>query len=347
MMRRRLVAVGVVLAALVVARVTPLDAGPPAGIDPALLAAARAEGSVTLYGSMTAPQMQALAQRFTQQFGIRVDMLRLESNVLPSRMAIEARAGATHADVVDEPGFQIDLLKRQHLLAHDPAPQNADATAGTYDPDGYWSSLFINTDTLAYNPQLLKSAGLAAPATWYDLTKPEWRGKFALFSGSYEWYAAMVKAFGKDKADGYMRAFAANGVHMVNSHQLAETMLESGEYTAALNTYGYSMANDQARGLATVEVNPNPTVIELHAIAIVAGAPHPIAARLFERWALGRETQAWIAASLGRVSARRDVANNPVIWNPRIHYVISDPAESVNYASYARDFNAIFGVAGG
>ena len=29
---------------------------------------------------------------------------------------------------------------------------------------------------------------------------------------------------------------------MVNSHQLAETMLESGEYTAAINTYGYSTA---------------------------------------------------------------------------------------------------------
>ena len=345
-MRLRPLACAVALALLAAGPAVRLAAAPSDGIDPQTLAAARKEGSVTLYGSMTAPQMQALADRFQRKYGIRVDTLRLESNVIPSRMAIEARAGATHADVVDEPGFQIDLLKRQNLLARFAAPQNADMTAGTFDRDGYWSSLFINTDTLAYNPALLKTAGLHAPATWYDLTKPEWRGKFALFSGSYEWYAAMVKAFGKDKADGYMRAFAANGVHMVNSHQLAETMLESGEYTAAINTYGYSMANDQAKGLAVVEVNPDPTVIELHGIGVAANAPHPNAARVFEAWTLGHDTQAWIATTLGRVSARRDVKNNPAIWGPHIRFVISDPAESAHYADYARDFNAIFGVAG-
>ncbi len=345
MMRRRFVRALVMLLALAVAPATRLSAA-PAGIDPQLLALARKEGTVTLYGSMTAPQMQSLAQRFQAQVGIHVETLRLESNVLPSRMAIESRAGSYHADVVDEPGFQIDLLKRQNLLTKFPAPENAQMTAGTFDHDGFYSSLFINTDTLAYNPQLLQKAGLKAPQTWYDFTKPEWRGKFALFSGSYEWYAAMVKAFGKDKADGYMRAFAANGVHMVNSHQLAETMLESGEYTGAINTYGYSMAQDQARGLAVVEVNPNPTVIELHGIGIAANAPHPNAARVFEEWTLSHDTQSWIAATLGRVSARRDVKNNPTIWGPHIHFVISDPAESAHYTDYARDFNAIFGVAG-
>ncbi len=345
-MRVRSLALAGAVAALALLPAGRLAAAPPAGVDPQLVAAARKEGTLTLYGSMTAPQMQALTARFEQQYGIHVDTLRLESNVIPSRMAIEARAGATHVDVVDEPGFQIDLLKRQNLLAQFAPPQNAEMTAGTFDRDGYYTSLFINTDTLAYNPQLLKAAGLKPPTSWYDFTKPEWRGKFALFSGSYEWYAAMVKAFGKDKADGYMRAFAANGVHMVNSHQLAETMLESGEYTAAINTYGYSMSADQAKGLAVVEVNPDPTVIELHGIGIAANAPHPNAARLFEEWTLGRDTQAWIAQTLGRISARRDVKNNPAIWGPRIRFVISDPSESVHYGDDARDFNAIFGVAG-
>ena len=57
-------------------------------------------------------------------------------------------------------------------------------TAGTFDRDGYWSSAFINTDTLAYNPTLLKAARLRPPESWVDFTKPEWSGKFALFSGS-------------------------------------------------------------------------------------------------------------------------------------------------------------------
>ena len=337
-----------VLAAALAAPGGAFAAAPAArdGIDAGLVAAAKSEGTVTLYGSMTAPQMQSLAQRFTQTYGIRVETLRLESNALPSRMMIEARGGAPKADVVDEPGFQIDLLKRENLLERFELPEDAAMTAGTFDRDGFWSSLFLNTETIAYNPKLLAAAGLKAPSSWYDLTKPEWRGRFALFSGSYEWFAAMQRAFGKQQGEALARALAANEPKMINSHQLAENMLEAGEYVAALNTYGYNMARDQSAGLAAVNVNPNPTVIEVHGIGIVAHAPHPNAARLFERWALGRDTQRWVASTLGRISARKDVKNNPAIWNPRIHYLISDPAESVNYAEYAKSFNAIFGVAG-
>ncbi|HYZ15762.1 MAG TPA: extracellular solute-binding protein [Candidatus Acidoferrum sp.] len=311
-----------------------------------LVAQARKEGTVVLYGSMTAPHMEAIAKRFQAKYGITVQTLRMESNALPGRMMTEQRAGTYNADVVDEPGFQIDQLKRHDLLTQFRAPENREMTAGTFDPDGYWSSVFLNTETIAYNPQRLKAAGLKPPTSWQDLTRPEWRGKFVLFNGSYEWYNAMCRALGKDKGDALMRAYTANGVQMINSHQLAENMVEAGEYTAALNTYGYDIARDAANKVSVALVNPDPTIVEIHAIAIVNKAPHPTAARLFERWLLSRETQSWIAASLGRISPRKDVKNNPAIWNPHIRFLISNPADSVNYAEDARSFNQIFGVAG-
>jgi iron(III) transport system substrate-binding protein len=322
---------------------TSAGASTPA-IDAQTIALAQKDGSLTFYGSMYAPQLQEVANRFQQQYGIHVDVLRMESNALPARVAIEAKSGTPHADVLQDPGFQIDVLKREGLLAKFPLPEDADMTKGTYDPDGYWSAFCVNTETISYNPKLLAAAGLKPPQSWFDFVKPEWNGKFALFSGSYEWFAAMEKSFGKDRADQYLRAMAANGVHMVSSHQVAETMLESGEYTAGVNTYGYSMSHDQAQGLAVVEVNPDPTVIELLGVAITANAPHPNAAKLFMRWLVTRDTQQWITDHLGRISARRDVTNNPAIWGPKIHFVISDPADSVHYQEYVHDFNAIFGV---
>ena len=325
---------------------TPLSTSAAPAPDVALIAAAKREGTLTLYGSMTAPQMQSLAQRFEMEYGIHVETLRLESNVIPSRMIIEARAGSPKADVVDEPGFQIDLLKRQQLLEKTARPENAEMTAGTFDRDGFWSSLFLNTETIAYNPKLLAAAHVAPPKTWTDFTKPEWRGKFALFSGSYEWYAAMQKAFGKAQGEALARALAANDAKLVNSHQQAENMLVAGEYMGALNTYGYNMAREQSAGSSAVNVNPTPTVIEVHGIGVAAKAPHPNAARLFLRWALSRNTQTWVATTLGRVSPRKDVKNNPAIWNSHIRYIVSDPAESANYADYAKSFNAIFGVGG-
>jgi iron(III) transport system substrate-binding protein len=297
---------------------------------------------------MTAPQMQALAQRFQAAYGIPVQTLRMESNALPARMLTEARAGSYKADVVDEPGFQIDQLKRQNLLEKYRPPEVDQLTAGTFDPAAFWASMFLNTETIAYNPKGLAQNHLQPPKTWQDLTRPEWRGKFALFNGSYEWYAAMLKAFGRDQGTALMRAYESNDPKMINTHQLAENMVEAGEYVAALNTYGYDIARDQAKGASVVLVNPNPTVVETHAIAVVAHAPHPNAARLFERWLLSRDTQQWVAASngLGRISPRKDVKSNPAIWNAHVHYLISDPAESVHYADDQREFNTIFHVAG-
>lgn len=324
---------------------TPANAA-PATIDAKLIAAAKAEGTLTLYGSMTTPQLNKLAKRFTAAYGIKVETLRMESNALPSRMMIEAHAGSPRADVVDEPGFQIDLLKRQGMLERFAAPENAEMTSGTFDRDGYWSSLFLNTETIGYNPKSLEAAGLKAPTSWQDFTKPEWRGKFAVFNGSYEWYAAMQAAFGKTQGEALVRAIAANAPKMVNSHQLAENMLEAGEYVAAINTYGYNMARDQRAGLNAANVNPDPTIVEIHGIGVVAHGPHPNAAQLFLRWSLGEDTQQWIASSLGRISARKDVKNDPAIFGSNIKFVISDPAESVHYTDYQKAFNTIFNGAG-
>lgn len=336
------------LALLAAAALALLGAAPAApNGDAALLAAAKKEGTVVLYGSMSTQQMRALVERFQQKYGIPVQTLRMESHVLPARLLTEARARTYKADVVDEPGFQIDQLKRQNLLEAFRPPENREMTAGTVDRDGLWSSMFLNTETLAYNPDALKKAKLPPPKTWQDFTHAEWRGQFALFNGSYEWYAAMLKAFGREQGQAMMRAYAANQPRMINSHQLAEDELGNGEFTAALNTYGYDIARDQAKGRPVVLVNPNPTVVEVHAIAVVAHAPHPNAARLFERWVLSRETQQWIAsaAGLGRVSPRKDVKSNPAIWNPHVRYLISDPAESIHYADDVREFNEIFHIA--
>lgn len=334
------------LAVLVACAVALLGAAPNGDAD--LLAKAKKEGTVVLYGSMATQQMRAMVERFQRKYGIPVQTLRMESHALPGRLLTEARAQSYKADVVDEPGFQIDQLKRQKLLDTFRPPEAADMTAGTVDRDGYWVSMFLNTETLAYNVNSVKSGKLPTPKTWQDFTRPEWRGQFALFNGSYEWFAAMLKAFGREQGMAMMRAYAANQPRMQNSHQLAEDMLGNGEFAAALNTYGYDIARDQARGRPVALVNPNPTVIEVHAIAIVNHAPHPNAARLFERWLLSRETQQWVASSagLGRISPRKDVKSNPAIWNPRVRYLISDPADSVNYAQYAREFNDIFHVAG-
>ncbi len=305
---------------------------------------ARAEQFVVLYSAMSSQDTDRLARRFMARYPIALRVLRVESSQLPAKIAIAARAGTPEADVEISPGFQTDQLKRNGLLDTYAVPETHDFTAGAFDTEGFWSAAYLNTDTIVYNTDRLRAAGLRPPTSWSDLARPEWRGKVALFNGSYEWYATMRKTLGQAYADRLMQALAANQPAMVATHQLALNMTAAGEYAAAMNVYGYDVERLRRQGQPVALVNAAPTVGEINAVAIVKSAPHPNGARLFERWLLSRETQTFVATSLGRVSGRKDVKSNPTIWNSKMRIVITNPAESTDYSDDVKIFDQTFGI---
>jgi iron(III) transport system substrate-binding protein len=256
----------------------------------------------------------------------------------------EERSKPGSIDVVGDGGFQIDLLKRQGILAQYRPPENSALLAGAFDPDGYWSSVLVNTETIAFNPVKLKAGGLKSPVSWQDLALPQWRGQLGLFVGSYEWYAAMKRAFGAKGANDLMRAYAANKPQMLGSKAVGMRMIEAGDILAAPNMYGYEALNAKRRGANVDFVNPAPTIVELYPVAVTSHAPHPNAARLMVRWWLSRETQQWQKDELGRLSSRKDVQNDPELWNAKVRYVVSNPVDSSNYNDDVKAFNAIFAI---
>jgi hypothetical protein len=47
---------------------------------------------------------------------------------------------------------------------------------------------------------------------------------------------------------------------------------------------------------------------------------------------------------IGRVSGRKDVQSDEMIWNPKLHIIVGNPSDSVNYTENARAFNQTFGI---
>jgi iron(III) transport system substrate-binding protein len=311
-----------------------------------LTAAAPPEGSLVLYSTISLEDTTKIVRRFEDRYGIRVRILRLESNQLPARLTIEQRAGRRDVDLAMAPTLQMYALKNGGILERMPVPEERDFIPAAVDPDGFFGGVLINTDTIVYNPERLAAAHLAVPRSWADLTRPQWRGQFALFAHSYEWYLAMKRSLGAEAATALMRGLAANAPHLVASHQLVINQTESGEYLAGANAFGYDALREQRAGRPIAFVNAPPTVAEVNAVGIVRGAPHRNAALLFERWALSRETQQFVVSVLGRSSGRKDVKGDPALWNGRMEIVISDPSNAGDYAEAAREFDRIFGVAG-
>jgi iron(III) transport system substrate-binding protein len=335
------------LGALIALAVTLLGAPARSATDPVgdagLIAKARAEGSVLVYSSVSVGDSNGLAQRFQAQYGITVHVLRLESNQIPARMLVEQRAGTTGADLALAPTLQMYALKSLGILTAERVPEERDYMSAALDKGGAFGGVLINTDAIVFNPDKLKAAHLSVPHSWADLTRPEWRGQFAIFNHSYEWYLAMKKTLGGARAQALMRGLAANQPRLVASHQLAVNGTADGEFVAAANAFAYDAARQKRDGRPIEFVNAPPTVAEVNAVGVVGGAPHPNAALLFKRWAMSRDTQQFIVSTLGRCSGRTDVKPaDPAVWNDQMQIVISDPSNPSDYQQASHEFDEIF-----
>jgi len=312
--------------------------------DRELIARAQAEKFVSLYIAMSAGDLAKLARAFAEISGIEPRTLGLGGRAMAPRLQLEQRAGSFEADISMTTGYDTDLMKRNGNLAPFHPPETRDFLPGYFDRDGFWAAGFTLTDVLMFNTAKLAANGLRAPTAWADFARPEWRGKFAIFAGSVSWYAALRRVLGAASAEQLVRSIGANAPIVTATRQLAADGVASGEFLAALAVFGYEADRLKQSGQPVDYVNAPPTVAEMTTLALVKNAPHPHAAQLFIRWLLSHPGQEWMVANIGRISARKDVASNPRIWNPRLRITRSDPADTATYNDDLHAFNGMIGI---
>src|SRR5262245_10335757 len=165
----------------------------PSWLDPALLPAAKAEGSLVVYSSTNEQEGLPLFKLFTDATGIKVDYVRASDAVLMSRMAIEFRADQRSYDIVQT--ATINKMPVQMLAAYVP-PEAANISAEARDPNQRWHGLFANYNTPAYNTTKVKPSEL--PRSYEEFAqRKEWAGKVAIDGTDNEWLKAMLQHYGE------------------------------------------------------------------------------------------------------------------------------------------------------
>ncbi|HET6780836.1 MAG TPA: hypothetical protein VFH67_01940, partial [bacterium] len=82
-----------------------------------LVAAAKREGRVTVYGSLEADVFEVIKKIFEGQYGIRVDYFRAASNLVTDRVLTESRAGRPQFDAVLTNRSPMLILKKEGVFA--------------------------------------------------------------------------------------------------------------------------------------------------------------------------------------------------------------------------------------
>ena len=273
-----------------------------ATIDPALIEAAKKEGTVVWYSGMIINQIvRPMVDAFEKKYpGIKVQYSRASGNDNALKIINEARARRPIADVIDGFTAMNALLDAKLIEVFRPV-ESQRYPADRKDPAGMWASPNVYYYTAAYNTKDVKAS--EAPQTFDDLLDPKWKGKMAWTydltgGGPPGFIYNILHTKGQERGMTYLRELAKQQVVVIPAAQ--RVVLDkaiSGEYPIALMTLSYHSTISAAQGAPIQWLKMPPMVMSPNTISLIRNAPHPNAAKLLIEFTLSQEGQEIMAAN--------------------------------------------------
>jgi iron(III) transport system substrate-binding protein len=309
--------------------------------DEAAIQAAKKEGSVTVYTSMTVDQAQKLNDAFKGKYPfLQTNMFRAVGERLLTKIMTEAQAGKFDFDVVQSAETQAYFLKKRNLLARHLSPDLQFIQKPFFDPDGYWTAVYIMPNVIGYNTRMIKRSEV--PRTDEELLNPKWKGRMGMDHTKPEWFAWKIKRMGEEKGLAYMKKLGAQEFRLYAGLTILTNLLAAGEFPLVLNTYLHNVEDAKRKGAPVDWVAQDPVFTKFQPIGVGSKAPHPNAAKLFVDFMLSEEGQK-IIASFGRVPTRRGVPTTaPGV--DKLNYVIDEISAGDDFNKKYEMFRNIFGA---
>ncbi|NLO84910.1 MAG: ABC transporter substrate-binding protein [Clostridiales bacterium] len=264
-------------------------------IDADLIAAAQAEGELTVYGSCEEAYMNAACDHFQELYGIKVNRQRLSTGEVAAK--IEEENGNPSADVwfggTTDP--YNESIAKGLLQAYE--AKNASHLMGDMyrDAEGYWYGIYKGILGFMVNTEELERMGLEIPQSWDDLLKPEYEGLVWLSNPNTAGTAklvinTMIQMKGHDEAMEYFVALDKNVAQYTKSGSGPSKKVGLGECVIGVGFLhdGITQILDGYDNIALV-IPSDGTSFEIGATAIFNGAKNPNAAKLWIEYALSPE----------------------------------------------------------
>jgi iron(III) transport system substrate-binding protein len=267
---------------------------------------APAAPEVVVYTSVDDVFARPVAERFTQETGIRIkivsDAEETKSTGLLNRLIAEKNRPQADVFWSGDP-VRTEILKQRKVLAAYRSP-NAQGFPKLYsDPENFWTGFSARARVIIYNTKLVPEA--KAPQSILDLANNiELRGRTCianpLFGTTSMHVATLFVVFGDKAARAYLKGLTRNGIRMVSSNGEVKRRVSEGDcavgitdsddaYAAIKDNKSVGVVFPDERGLGTLIV-PN-------AAALIANGPNAEGGRRFIDYLLSPETERMLAES--------------------------------------------------
>ena len=258
-----------------------------------LIAAAKAEGELVVYGSCEEEYLAAACQKFEQLYGIKTTYQRLSTGEVQSK--IEEENGNPSADVwfggTTDP---YNVAAAEGLLeAYDAANASHISKSVYKHADKMWYGIYTGILGFMVNRDELDRMNLEAPQDWPDLLKPEYQGLIWLSNYNTAGTAklvinTMIQKYGHDEGIQYLVDLDKNIQVYTKSGSGPSKNVGTGECVVGIGFLHDGITQILDNGYENVEliIPSSGTSCEIGATAIFKGAKHPNAAKLWIEYAL-------------------------------------------------------------
>lgn len=181
---------------------------------------------------------EKIFQQFTKDTGIKVDFIDMSSGEVLSKL--QAEKGKPSADVWFGGGLDSFITaKNKGLLEQYISLEMKEVPLKYRDKDGYWSGVSLVLVGFMVNNEILADKKLAAPKTWADLTKPEYRDEVimanpAISGTNYALVDNLIQELGEDKAWEYFEALNKNVPFLAKRGGEPPMKVTTGEFGVAV-----------------------------------------------------------------------------------------------------------------
>lgn len=263
------------------------------------LSGTAALADLNLYCSAQEDWCQLIEKSFEADTGIDVAMTRKSSGETYAQVLAESTnpkgdvwwggTGDPHLQAAEEDltePYVSPMREQLHPWAISQATAADDKTIGVYS----------GALGFGYNTAMLEKAGLAAPACWEDLTKPEFKGMVQMAnpnsSGTaYTALASMVQLLGEEAGFDYMKRLHANINQYTKSGSAPIKAAGQGETLIGI-VFMHDAVAQTVAGFPIATVAPcEGTGYEIGSMSIIKGARNMDEAKQFYDWALSVDAQ--------------------------------------------------------
>ena len=303
-----------------------------------LIEGAKKEGALVWYSSTSTEDIKRLFDAFNKKYPfIKTEFFNAGSARVYNRILNEARIGKVFFDLVSIRGVETHQLVKDGFFQPYVSPESVVYPRGFKDPKGYWVDYFDAYNIIAYNTKLVPKE--LAPKNWEDLLDPKWKGKIAMDEEMYSWYAAMAVAWGKEKADRYMKSLAKQDIQLRNGQTLIAQLMAAGEFHMGM-ALAHRIERMKEQGAPVEWVTTlDPITVSLHPIGVAAKSPHANSAKLFIDFVLSKEGQQLVLA-IGRTPSRPGIDTKMQAKNLKLFPI--PPSLGESYNRYQKEFREVF-----